>query len=259
MVDFTRDLRVRQVQPYTLSQDPWEVYVGRFVSPRQDGLFLYDRLSGEARLLSFTSALLLAHSQEIHDLTGNWEVHSADFAGSGQAQVLLYDPGTGDAHFLVFARDLSLAAQKRYAGWGKHLVLYPGHFGSLAPLIMLYDPAAHQSTFLAFDARLQLTLHETVPGWDQHWQILVGAFLDRARCVARGTCTTGDDLLLLDRRTGQMQQYAFSFGPRFTVYDNRWQAFLREGAAEARLVAVAAPSLSVLATLATTITVEGLY
>src|SRR5712692_282385 len=260
VVDFNRDLRVRHVQPYTLSQNSWEVYVGRFVNPGQDGIFLYDRTSGEARLMSFTSALLLAHSQELHNLAGNWEVHSGDFAGSGQAQVLLYDPGTGDAHFLVFARDLSLAAQKSYAGWGKNLVLYPGHFGSPAPGIMLYDPAAQQSTFLAFDARLQITLHYAVPSWDQHWQILVGAFLDRSRCLARGNCTTGDDILLLDRRTGEMQQYIFSFGPRFKVYDNRLQAFLREGAAaEALLIAVGAPSFSVLATLDTTITVEELY
>jgi hypothetical protein len=260
VVDFTRDLSVRHVQPYTLSQNSWEVYVGRFVNPGQDGIFLYDRTSGEARIMSFTSALLLAHSQELHTLAGNWEVHSGDFAGSGQAQVLLYDPGTGDAHFLVFARDLSLAAQKRYAGWGKNLVLYPGHFGSPAPGIMLYDPAAQQSTFLAFDARLQITLHSAVPSWDQHWQLLVGAFLDRSRCLARGNCTTGDDILLLDRRTGEMQQYIFSFGPRFKVYDNRLQAFLREGAAaEARLIAVGAPSFSVLATLETTITVEELY
>jgi len=259
VVDFNRNLSVHHVQPYTLSQNSWEVYVGRFVTPRQDGIFLYDRTSGEARLLSFTSALLLAHSQEIHNLAGNWEVHSGDFAGFGQAQVLLYDPGTGDAQFLVFARDLSLAAQKRYAGWGKNLVLYPGHFGSPAPGIMLYDPAAQQSTFLAFDARLQITLHSAVPSWDQHWQILVGAFLDRSRCLARGSCTTGDDILLLDRRTGEMQRDVFSFGPRFKVYDNRLQAFLREGAAEARLIAVDAPSLSVLATLETTITVEELY
>lgn len=260
VVDFNRDLSVRHVQPYTLSQNSWEVYVGRFVNPRQDGIFLYDRTSGEARLMSFTSALLLAHSQELHTLAGNWEVHSGDFAGSGQAQVLLYDPGTGDAQFLVFSRDLSLEAQKRYAGWGKNLVLYPGHFGSPAPGIMLYDHTAQQSTFLAFDARLQITLHSAVPSWDQHWQILVGAFLDRSRCVARGNCTTGDDILLLDRRTGEMQQDVFSFGPRFKVYDNRLQAFLREGtAAEARLIAVDAPSLSVLATLDTTITVEELY
>jgi len=260
VVDFNRDLRVRHVQPYTLSQNSWEVYVGRFVNPRQDGIFLYDRTSGEARLMSFTSALLLAHYEELHHLAGNWEVQSGDFAGSGQAQVLLYDPGTGDAQFLVFSRDLSLAAQKRYAGWGKNLVLYPGHFGSPAPGIMLYDPAAQQSTFLAFDARLQITLHYAIPSWDQHWQILVGDFLDRSRCLARGNCTTGDDILLLDRRTGEMQQYAFSFGSRFKVYDNRLQAFLREGAAaEARLIAVGAPSFSVLATLDTTITVEELY
>src|SRR5258708_10019701 len=125
--------------------------------------------------MSFTSALLLAHSQELHNLAGNWEVHSGDFAGSGQAQVLLYDPGTGDAHFLVFSRDLSLAAQKSYAGWGKNLVLYPGHFVSPAPGIMLYDPSAPQRTFLAFAARLHITLHSAVPRCHQHSQILACA------------------------------------------------------------------------------------
>jgi hypothetical protein len=100
----------------------------------------------------------------------------------------------------------------------------------------------------------------TVQSWDQHWQILVGAFLDRSRCLARGNCTAGDDILVLDRQTGRMQQYVFSFGNQFTVYDNRVQAFLREGEGAAQhLVSVDTSTFSLLATLETTIQQEELY
>ena len=260
VLDFNPDLSIRHVQPYTLSQNPWEVYVGRFVNPSQDGIFLYDRTTGEARIMSFTTALQLSHYQEIHNLLGNWEVYSGDFMGSGRAQVLLYDPGSGDGQFLVFSRDLALSAQKSYSGWGKNRVLYTGHFDLPALSIMLYDAGAHQSTFLAFDAALQLTRHYTVQSWDQHWQILVGSFLDRSRCLARGTCTTGDDILVLDRRTGQVRQFVFSFGRQFKIYDNRVQAFLREGAGpQAHLIPVNTPAFSTLATLDTGIQHEELY
>jgi len=53
VLDFNPDLSIRHVQPYTLSQNSWEVYVGRFVNPSQDGIFLYDRTTGEARIMRF--------------------------------------------------------------------------------------------------------------------------------------------------------------------------------------------------------------
>jgi hypothetical protein len=161
VLDFNRDFSLRHVQPYTLVQNSWEVYIGHFVNPQHDGVLLYDRTMGEARLLSFNATLQLAHEQALHNLSGNWQVYSGDFSGSGQAQVVLYDPSSGNGQFLSFARDLSLAAQKSYSGWGTNQVLYVGHFGRPALSIMLYDPAAHQSTFLAFDASLQITRRVT--------------------------------------------------------------------------------------------------
>ncbi len=212
VLNFNRDFSLRHVQSYTLVQNSWEVYIGRFVNPQHDGVLLYDRTTGEARLLSFNATLRLVHEQALHNLSGNWQVYSGDFSGSGQAQV------------------------------------------------MLYDPAAHQSTFLAFDASLQITRRVTVQSWDQHWHILVGAFLDRSRCLARGNCTTGDDILVLDRRTGLMQQYVFSFRRQLTVYDNRMQAFLREGVLAAEpSVSVDTSMFSVLSTLETNIQQEELY
>ena len=259
VLDFNRDFSLRHVQPYTLVQNSWEVYIGHFVNPQHDGVLLYDRTMGEARLLSFNATLQLAHEQALHNLSGNWQVYSGDFSGSGQAQVVLYDPSSGNGQFLSFARDLSLAAQKSYSGWGTNQVLYVGHFGRPALSIMLYDPAAHQSTFLAFDASLQITRQVTVQSWDQHWHILVGAFLDRSRCLARGNCTTGDDILVLDRRTGLMQQYVFSFRRQLTVYDNRMQAFLREGVLAAEPSVSVDSMFSVLSTLETNIQQEELY
>lgn len=124
---------------------------------------------------------------------------------------------------------------------------------------MLYDPAAQQSTFLALNASLQITRKVTVQSWDQHWQILVGAFLDRSRCLARGNCTAGDDILVLDRRTGLMQQYAFSFEPQLSVYDNHMQALLREGEPAAEPGVSLDSLFSVLSTLETNIRQEELY
>jgi hypothetical protein len=258
--DFNTDFSINQQQQYTLWHDAWEVYVGRFANSHQDGIFLYDRNPGEARILDFTSTLLVSHYQEIHNLTGNWEVHSGNFNTSGRAQVLLYDPSSGEAQFLLFGSDLSLQDQKSISGWGTNRVLYIGHFGLPSLSIMLYNAKASQSTFIAFDASLRVSHHYTISSWDQNAQVLVGAFLDRSRCLASHTCTNGDDILVLNRHTGQAKQYVFSFGNRFKVFDNRVQAFLREGVASiSSLAAVDASSVSLMSTLDTSIHNEELY
>ena len=57
-----------------------------------------------------------------------------------------------------------------------------------------------------------------------------------------------------------MQQYVFSFGRQFTVYDNRMQAFLREGVLAAEPgVSVDTSMFSVLSTFETNIQQEELY
>jgi hypothetical protein len=76
---------------------------------------------------------------------------------------------------------------------------------------MLYDPNAGQSTFMAFDNSLKIAHTYTGKSWDKNWQILIGAFLDRSRCLANHTCATGDDILVLNRKNGQIEQYVFSF------------------------------------------------
>ncbi len=181
--------------------------------------------------MSFDSKLQLAHFQKIHNLQGNWEVHSGDFKGSGRAQILLYDPGSGQAQFLTFASNLSLADQRSYTGWGTNQVLYVGHFGLPQLSVMLYDPEAAGSTFIAFDSSLNVIHQFTVQTWSQRFQILIGAFIDRSRCLATHNCATGDDILVLDRQTGKIQQYVFSFGRQFGVFDNRSQGYVRNGAA----------------------------
>jgi hypothetical protein len=258
--NFKKDFSINQHQQYTLWHDAWEVYVGRYANSLQDGIFLYDRIPGEARILDFTSTLVVSHYQEIHNLTGNWEVHSGNFNNSGRAQVLLYDPSSGDAQFLQFGSDLSLKDQKNISGWGTNRVLYIGHFGLPSLSIMLYNSKASQSTFIAFDSSLRVSHQYTISSWDQNSQVLVGAFLDRSRCLASHTCTNGDDILVLNRKSGQAKQYVFSFGNRFKVFDNRVQAFLREGVASlASLSAVDATSVSLMSTLDTSIRNEELY
>ncbi len=258
--NFKHDFRINQQQQYTLWHDAWEVYVGRFANPHQDGIFLYDRIPGEARILDFDSKMVVSQYQEIHNLAGNWEVHSGNFNNSGRAQVLLYDPSSGDAQFLLFGSDLSLVNHKRVAGWGTGRVLYIGHFGLPSLSIMLSNAQAGQSTFLAFDSALRVAHQYTIASWDQHSQVLVGAFLDRSRCLATHTCSSGDDILVLNRKSGQVHQYIFSFGNHFKVFDNRVQAFLREGVTStATLSAVDATSFSLMSTLDTSIHNQELY
>jgi hypothetical protein len=258
--NFNKDFSINQQQQYTLWHDSWEVYVGRFANPQKDGIFLYDRIQGEARILDFNSKLVVSQYQEIHDLTGNWEVHSGNFNNSKQAQVLLYDPSSGNVKFLVFGSDLSLIRQKSIFGWGTNRVLYIGHFGLPSLSVMLYNSHMGQSTFMAFDSSLRVSDKFTIASWDQNSQILVGSFLDRSRCLASHTCSNGDDILVLNRRTGQAKQYVFSFGNNFKVFDNRTQSFLREGATSRPFLStVDATSISLMSTLDTNIHNEELY
>jgi hypothetical protein len=258
--NFKNNFSISQEQRYTLWHNAWEVYVGRFANPHQDGIFLYDRIFGEARILDFSSKMVVSQYQQVHNLLGNWEVHSGDFNGSGRAQILLYDTRSGDAQFLRFGSNLSLIEEKSISGWGTNQVLYVGHFGQRTLSVMLYNPQAGQSTFIAFDSSLRVIHHYTISSWDHTSQILVGAFLDRSRCLASHTCAAGDDILVLNRKSGQVKQFIFSFGNNFKVFDNRAQAFLRQGAISiATLSAIDATSFSLATMLDTGIHNEELY
>jgi len=260
LVSFSHNFSVHKQAPYTLLQDFWEVYVGRFVNAHQDGLFLYDRQTGEARIMDFTKALLVNHYQAIYNLDGNWEVHSGDFTGAGRAQLLLYDPGSGHIQILAFAPDLSLARQVSIDDFKAGRVLYVGHFGLPTLSIMLYDQPAGKSTFVAFSPALKVAKQFSVTSWNQNWQILIGSFLDRSACLATHSCTTGDDILVLNRSTGRIYQFVFTFGNQYKVYDNRSQSFLREGAtSQPALTTVNASSIDLLTTLDTGITNQELY
>jgi cell division septation protein DedD len=260
LLSFTSDLHIKQQQAYTLMHDSWEVYIGRFSNAHQDGLFLYDRTAGEARIIDFTSALLVNHYQQLHNLVGNWDIHTGDFSASGRAQVLLYDPGTGDLQFLAFAPDLSPLNLVDNSGLNTGQVLYVGHFGLPALSVMLYDPLAGQSTFIAFDSSLHLVQQITVQSWNQNWQVLIGTFLNRSTCHVAYHCTTLDDVLALNRQTGQIQQYTFTFGNQYRIFDNRLQAFLRYGVATtARLNTIDTSSFNLQSSLDASITTEELY
>jgi len=260
VLSFDQNFNISHFQQYTLMDNAWEIYVGRFVSPSQDALLLYDRMLGEMRLLSFDSKLRTVHYQAVHSVDSNWEVHSGDFMGAGRSQVLLYDPSTGNAEFLVLKPDLSLADKKMISGFGLNQVLYVGHFGTPTLDVMLYDPQAIQSTFYAFDNTLDIVRQVTVASWDNHWQVLIGAFLDRSRCLATHNCLTGDDILTLDRRTGQMEQFVFSFGNQYQVVDNRSQGFVRSNVASSpSLMPVDTTTFNLLATLNSSIRGEELY
>ncbi len=229
ILDFNTDLSVHHIQQYTQWHNSWEVYVGRYTNANQDGIFLYDRRIGEARVMDFDSTMAINNYQEIHNLSGNWQVFSGDFNGSGRAQIMLYEPSRGMGSFLILGPDLSLVKRLDYTGWTPNEVFYVGHFGTDRLNAMLYDPQAGTSTFIVFNDALKiLTLH-TVHSWDQHYQILVGAFVDHTACLASGNCGKGDDILVLNRATGQIQQYVFTFGRQYQVINNRAQPFVRSG------------------------------
>ncbi len=260
VLDFNKDFSVHVQQQYTLWHANWEVYVGRFANANRDGIFLYDRSVGEGRIMDFDATMKVADYQELHNLDGNWEIYSGDFVGMGRAQLLLYDPSAGNAQLLTFAPNLALRTQKLYSNWGKNQVLYVGHFGMKTLNIMLYDPQAQQSSFLALDKSLAIARQYSMQSWGPRWQILVGAFLDRSRCPLAKSCSLSDDILALDRKTGQIQQFVFSFGRQFEVFDNRSQAFVRSGvAADAKLNSVDTTIFSLVGTLKTSIRNEELY
>jgi hypothetical protein len=260
VLDFDHKFNINHFTQYTLMDNAWEVYVGRFVSAHQDGLLLYDRTLGEIRLLSFDAQLNVAHYKSISNVDPDWEVFSGDFMGSGRSQALLYNPGSGDAQILSFKNDLSLASKATYSGWATNQALYVGHFGAPTLSVMLYDPQAVQSTFLEFDHTLSVMRQVTVQSWNNHWQILIGSFLDRSRCLAERNCSTGDDILVLNRQTGQLEQFVFSFGNQYTVADPRSQSFVRTNAAPAGVLAsVDTSTFSLLTTLKTSIRSEELY
>ncbi|MBV9616820.1 MAG: hypothetical protein JO031_15305 [Ktedonobacteraceae bacterium] len=84
--------------------------------------------------------------------------------------------------------------------------------------------------------------------------------MDRSRCLTNGNCTNGDDILVLNRQTGQLEQYVFTFGRKFAIYDNRIQAFMRDGVvSDNHLNAVDTTTFSLLTTLKTNIRNEELY
>ena len=260
VLSFNQNFTIQHTQQYTLEDVSWEVYVGSFVSANRDGLLLYDRLLGEVRLLSFDNNLQVVQYKAIHNVDPNWEVHSGDFMGAGRDQVLLYNPASGDAEIWVLKSDLSIAKQQTYANWGTNQVLYIGHFGTPTLGVMLYDPQAIMSTFFAFDKTLAVTHQYAVPSWDNRWQILIGSFLDRSRCLASHDCATGDDILVLNRQNGQIQQYVFSFGNQYEMDDSRSASFVRNGVAPTEvLMSLNATTFNLMATLNTSIRGEELY
>jgi hypothetical protein len=260
VIDFNKDFSLRRQQQYTLWHANWEVYVGRFSGSQQDGIFLFDRSNGEGRLMDFNQQMRLNHYQEVHHLAGNWMVYSGDFMNAGRAQLLLYDPASGQARMLVLARDLSISRQKSYRNWQTNRVLYIGHFGMPSLSVMLYEPQVAKSTFIGFDSTLKAVRQYTVKTWDQNWQILIGSFLDRTRCAGKLSCARSDDILVLNRQTGQMEQYAFSFGRKFHIYDNRLQSFERVGLSKnQQLSSIDTTSFNFVSALSTSIRDEELY
>jgi hypothetical protein len=260
VMEFDQDFGIAHQQSYSLWHGNWEVYVGRFVNPQQDGIFLYDRSVGEARVMDFNDLLQVNDYQEMHNLSGNWLLYSGDFANAGRSQMLLYDPTSGNARMLSFDVHLALQSQQSYANLGTNMVVYVGHFGMPTVSLMLYDPQNAQSAFIGFDQSLAIVHQYLVNSWDQSRQILVGSFHDRVQCGSVNPCSQ-DDILILNRQNGQIERYIFSFGRQFQVYDNRAQALAREGdmTVGQHITSVDGSTFKLVNTISTTIHNEELY
>lgn len=261
LLDFNADFSVRQQQLYTLWHDSWEVYIGHFDSAQRDGIFLYDRVAGEGRIMDFTGRLAVNNYQELHHLGSNYVVYSGDFAASGRAQLLLYDPNVGNLQILRFDKKLALSGQVQQRNLGEHQVLYVGHFGLPTLSIMLYDVHSAQSTFIGFDNKLNIVHQYLTRTWDQQWQILVGDFAYQGQCASGSSCNTSvDSILVLNRHSGQLERYIFSFGRQYSVYDNRSQAFTRQGVqVQDQVTAIDSTSYSLVESLNTSLKNEELY
>ncbi|GCE46822.1 CHAP domain-containing protein [Thermosporothrix hazakensis] len=262
LLDFDKDLKVQHRQVYTLWHSSWEVYTGRFLSHEQDGVFLYDRISGKGRMIGFNDQLGLRYAKNVKDIKGNWMVYSGDFLNTGRAQLLLYDPENGHARILGFNPKLTLEKTKTFTDWDSHLVLYVGHFGTPALGVMLYDPQEGRSTFMTFDASLQVKQMYVTKSWDERYQILIGAFVDRSHCTKQTEkeCLQQDAILVLNRETGKMQYYVFSFGRKVKVFDNRVRAFERHGIASEQYIETKdTTTFDLISTIQTSIKDEELY
>jgi len=260
VLDFNADLSIRHLQQYTQWHNSWEIYVGRYKNANQDGVFLYDRKIGEARVMDFNASMAINDYQELHDLKGNWQVFSGNFNGSGRAQVMLYDPSKGMGAFLVLGSDLSLVKRQGYKGWTPNEVLYIGRFGADRLNAMLYDPQTGTSTFIAFNNALKVQTIRTMHSWDKNYQILVGSFVDRSTCIADGNCGKGDDILVLNRKTGQIQQYVFTFGRQYQVINSAARPYTRQGSDSSKVYKTVDTTIfKIIGTFDTTIKNEELY
>jgi len=84
--------------------------------------------------------------------------------------------------------------------------------------------------------------------------------VNRSTCVTNGSCGKGDDILVLNRTTGQIQQYVFTFGRQYQVINNRAQPYVRGGfGADREYKKVDTTSFQVVGTFDTNITNEELY
>ena len=261
----------RVQRPYTLWNANWEYSIGSLTSASQDDLFLYDRTRGEGHLLVFGSSFQVQHETVMHGLQGNWLLTMGDFIGAGTAQLLLYDPTQGTARMLAFARDGSVQQHQDYSHLGTHELVYTGYFGLPTMSVMLHDPTQGQSLFLSFDHQLALSHESRMQTWGTRWQVLVGSFLleTTTGCTDTPPCSTGetretagthDDLLVLDRQTGQLEPFAISLAHNAHRFDPRVMAFERLGVAptlQARPVETGVVSLG--ATLETSIRTEEVY
>ncbi len=211
LIEYNQYLSVKQEASFTHWHNTWEIQPGHF-GAEQDGLFLFDRQAGEARILTFTPQMRIAHSYSAHHWNTRWEVYLDNFTGEGWDSLLLFDRAAGIARLLAFTPALKVERSATYTGWARGWAFYPGVWGGTNPSstgLFLYDQQQGQAAFVAFGPQLRLTAQKTYEGWRHTWKVFVGRF--GATCPTGANTPCLSTLLLIDPQAGQAKLVRFQF------------------------------------------------
>ena len=189
------------------------------VFPRADGVWAFGS-AGHVAFVTWVSPDATSFNVTYQDYGDPTPM----FIGTGYPVSVINEPRcqNGEMRFIYFPKRIDPARFSQLPGVNGNGIAQIAMTNSLmnSRITLGLPPGSFDQEF-NFDSSLRVSDRYTITTWDQNSQILVGAFLDHSRCLASSTCSNGDDILVLNRRTGQAKQYVFSFGNHFKVFDNR--------------------------------------
>ncbi len=201
-------------------------------------------LASNVIALDFDQNFQVLHFQQYTLMDNNWEVYTGGFVNSNQDGLLLYDRVLRDVRLLGFDSNLHITHNQPIHNVDGNWEVFSGDFkGAGRSQVLFYNPIGGNAQILTLKTDLSLADTKNYTGWGTNHN-----------------CSTGDDILVLNRRTGQLEQFVFSFGNQYQVDDTRSQGFVRSRVAPMdSLTSIDASSFSLLTTLNTSIRGEELY